>query len=206
MSNRIEILAETPLPTLYGDYLCIAFRHGTSPDTHVALVKGDLAGMEAAPVRVHSECFTGEVLLSLKCDCKAQLEAALQYIASSGAGALIYLRQEGRGIGLVSKLRAYALQAERGLDTVDANRSLGLPDDDRRYDAAARLLEHLGVKSIALLTNNPAKIEGLQAEGIKVVDRIPVLASGLHAPARDYLDTKVTRMGHLIPLDSKKTG
>ncbi|MDF1563213.1 MAG: GTP cyclohydrolase II [Deltaproteobacteria bacterium] len=204
----VEILARTPLPTRHGLFECIAFRRGPRPgslkapepedpcEVNLAMVVGDPEGAEELLCRVHSACFTGEVLHSLKCDCRSQLDAALAAVAGEGRGMVIYLRQEGRGIGLVDKLRAYALQEDEGLDTVDANRALGLPDDTRRYDSAAELLGHLGVKSIRLLTNNPSKVEGLSAAGVKVVRR-EALVVPQSEEARAYLDTKVARMGHL---------
>jgi GTP cyclohydrolase II len=198
MSGSIEILARTPLPTAHGEFVCIAFRDAAEPEaTHIALVRGEPDKAESPPVRVHSECFTGEVLHSAKCDCRHQLDAALEHIARYGTGVLVYLRQEGRGIGLVEKLKAYALQEAEGLDTVDANRRLGLPDDARRYDAAAALLETLGVRSVVLLTNNPSKVEGLEKAGVEVVGRVPILAATTEQ-ARAYLATKIARMGHLV--------
>jgi len=197
-----EILARTPLPTRFGTFTCLAFRHRDGLpeedpcEVNVALFAGDPEGAKGFLCRVHSACFTGEVLHSRRCDCGAQLDASMAAIAKEGRGALIYLRQEGRGIGLIDKLRAYALQAEQGLDTVDANRALGLPDDLRRYDAAAALLRHLGVASIRLLTNNPAKVEGLEAAGV-IVDRRESLIVPETDEARAYLETKVARMGHL---------
>lgn len=208
MEHAIDILATTPLPTSHGEFTCIAFHCAADPEaTHVAMVRGDVRGAEALPVRVHSECFTGEVLHSMKCDCRHQLDAALDHIDKAGRGIVVYLRQEGRGIGLVDKLRAYAVQAGEGLDTVDANRALGLPDDARSYEAAAAILEQLGVRSVVLLTNNPAKVSGLEAAGIPVVRRMPVVvAKGERAVA--YLETKVERMGHVLTVDEaeKKAG
>jgi GTP cyclohydrolase II len=170
-------------------------------DEHVALVMGSLRGRAEVPVRIHSECITSEVFGSLKCDCKDQLEAAQAEIASRGVGAVIYLRQEGRGIGLANKVRAYALQAH-GADTVDANRLLGLPVDARRYDAAAAMLGVLGVRSVQLLTNNPAKEEALRALGIDVVGRVPVLVP-TNPFSATYLETKRSRMRHAIPTETE---
>ena len=191
--------AAAPLPTRWGEFRVLVFRHGSEPDKeHVALVRSPLV-RDGALCRVHSECLTGEVLGSLKCDCGDQLELALAAIAEHGSGVLLYLRQEGRGIGLVQKLKAYALQAEAGLDTVDANEALGLPADARRYDAAAAMLRHLGVRSVRLLTNNPAKAEALSALGVRVRQTVPVVA----APTRHsagYLATKRLRMRHTLPL------
>jgi GTP cyclohydrolase II len=181
----------------------MVFREASTGKEHVVAVKGDLQGHEAVPVRVHSECLTSEILGSLKCDCREQLEMALDLIGRSERGAVIYLRQEGRGIGLGNKIRAYALQA-RGADTYDANRALGFGDDLRRYDVAARMLEHLGVKSVDLITNNPLKIEGLQAAGVVVHRRIPSSAQA-NPHNIGYLRTKRERTGHLIDLAEQKT-
>jgi GTP cyclohydrolase II len=160
---------------------------------HIALVAGELR--EHALCRVHSECLTGEVLGSEKCDCRQQLDAALDAIAKDG-GVVLYLRQEGRGVGLGDKIRAYA-QQERGLDTVDANRVLGLPDDARDYGVAAEMLADLGVKSVALLTNNPRKIAGLRAAGVDVKERVPIVVDA-PAAAQSYLRAKAARMGHAL--------
>jgi GTP cyclohydrolase II len=192
---QLEVLARAPLQV---------FRyHSGETDTglsdqHVALSMGALSGKSHVPVRIHSECITSEVFGSLKCDCKDQLEAAQAEIARRGFGAVLYLRQEGRGIGLANKVRAYALQAH-GADTVDANRLLGLPDDARRYDAAAAILGHLGVNSVELMTNNPAKEEALRALGIEVVKRTPVIVP-TNPIAATYLETKRSRMRHVIPV------
>jgi GTP cyclohydrolase II len=159
-----------------------------------------LSGRTHVPVRIHSECITSEVFGSLKCDCKDQLEAAQAEIARRGFGAVLYLRQEGRGIGLANKVRAYALQAH-GADTVDANRLLGLPDDARRYDAAAAMLGHLAVCSVELLTNNPAKEEALRTLGIDVTGRTPILVP-TNPFSATYLETKRSRMRHAIPARS----
>jgi len=164
-------------------------------DEHLALSVGAVEGEARLPVRVHSECLTGEVLGSLKCDCKAQLDAALRATQAAGRGVVLYLRQEGRGIGLGNKMRAYRLQ-EQGLDTVDANRELGFDDDLRRYDVAADMLRALGVASIILVTNNPLKVDGLRAAGIDVAARRP-LVTGVNRINAHYLETKRVRMGHL---------
>jgi GTP cyclohydrolase II len=201
---QLEVLATAPLPTRHGTFEMQVFRYrfeeSTSglSDEHVALVMGELDGRSHVPVRIHSECLTSEVFGSLKCDCKDQLEAAQAEIARRGFGAIIYLRQEGRGIGLANKVRAYALQAH-GADTVDANRLLGLPDDARRYDAAAAILATLGVVSVEILTNNPAKEEALRALGVEVVRRIPVLVP-TNPFSASYLETKRSRMRHAIPV------
>jgi GTP cyclohydrolase II len=164
---------------------------------HVALVFGDIEGMANVPVRIHSECMTSEVFGSLKCDCKEQLDAALAEVVRRGAGAVLYLRQEGRGIGLANKIRAYDLQS-RGHDTVDANRLLGLPDDAREYHAAADMLEHFGVKSVLLMTNNPAKVRALEVLGVEVGGRIPVIVPP-NVYSSGYLEAKRARMEHLLP-------
>ncbi|MFO0607324.1 MAG: GTP cyclohydrolase II [Polyangiales bacterium] len=190
--------AETPLPTRHGTFTVKVFRHADDPEKeHVAVVAGDVAGREGVPVRLHSECLTSEVLGSLKCDCKEQLDRALEHIAAEGEGVVLYLRQEGRGIGLANKVRAYALQA-CGVDTVDANRQLGLPDDARRYDGAAAMLGHLGVRSVRLMTNNPDKVAALRALGVEVVERLPVLVRP-NVHSRGYLEAKRARMNHSLP-------
>jgi GTP cyclohydrolase II len=198
-----ELLAEAPIPTRFGEFNLFVFRYpdpaaypGLSNE-HLALVKGDVAALESVPVRVHSECLTSEVFGSLKCDCREQLEAAQGAIAKRGAGIILYLRQEGRGIGLANKIRAYALQAQ-GADTVDANRLLHLPVDARQYDVAAGMLRQLKVSSIELMTNNPLKSSALEALGIRVTQRIP-LHINANEHSVDYLEAKRLRMQHEIP-------
>ena len=159
-SAHVEFVSETLLPTERGSYRVRAYRDLQSGTEPVAIVSGKVYGMDEVPVRVHDECFTSEVLGSLKCDCREQLHFAMDHIRRRGPGAVIYLRQEGRGIGLANKIAAYALQ-EVGHDTVDANRMLGLPDDIRRYDAAAAILRDLGIRSVRLMTNNPRKVAKL---------------------------------------------
>jgi GTP cyclohydrolase II/3,4-dihydroxy 2-butanone 4-phosphate synthase/GTP cyclohydrolase II len=198
-NTLVELYAETPLPTRHGVLRAMVFREKASGKEHVAAVKGDIRGFEGVPVRVHSECLTSEILGSLKCDCREQLEHALDLVGASERGAVIYLRQEGRGIGLGNKIRAYALQAT-GANTYEANRQLGFGDDLRRYDVAACILKQLGVKSIDLITNNPLKIAGLQEEGIAVRRRIPSMASS-NPHNIGYLRTKRELTGHLIELD-----
>ena len=194
---HITVLARAELPTEHGTFEAIVFTVAGDPREHVALVFGDVGAKERVAVRVHSECLTGEAFASLKCDCGAQLDGAMREIAKRGAGMVVYLRQEGRGIGLANKIRAYALQAQ-GADTVDANRLLGLPDDARTYEAAAAVIGHLGIRSIELITNNPAKVEALERLGVRVDARLPSLVPvGEHA--RRYLDVKRERMRHLIP-------
>ncbi|MEE2758018.1 MAG: GTP cyclohydrolase II [Myxococcota bacterium] len=193
--------AQTHLPTEYGDFDVRVYRH--QGKEHLLISVGDLDGAKRLPVRVHSECLTGEVLGSLKCDCKPQLLAALAYIAERGRGAVAYLRQEGRGIGLGNKIRAYRLQ-EDGYDTVDANRELGFGDDLRQYDMAAEMIAAAGIESVELMTNNPLKIEGLKAEGIPVVGRIEI-SVGENSVNTDYLETKRVRMGHMLDEDRPVT-
>lgn len=199
----LEELGRAPLPTRFGTFEMRVFRwddrtvHPGLSNEHVALVYGDVRGRRAVPVRVHSECMTAEVFGSLKCDCKDQLERAQAEIARRGFGAVLYLRQEGRGIGLANKVRAYALQAA-GADTVDANTLLHLPVDARRYDVAAEMLRALGVESVALMTNNPDKRSQLEALGIRVVDRIPVLIEA-NPFSEGYLEVKRERMHHDLP-------
>jgi GTP cyclohydrolase II len=193
----VELLAEAPLPTRHGDFRTLVFVDPALPNVeHVALVRGEVARNDVL-CRVHSECLTGEILGSLKCDCAPQLDRALERIARDGSGVLVYLRQEGRGIGLANKVRAYALQA-RGFDTVDANLALELPEDARRYDVAAGVLRHLGVASVRLLTNNPHKVEALVGLGISVRERVSHVVSA-HPLSHAYLSTKRRRMQHLLP-------
>lgn len=193
----IVIDAVAPVPTEHGTFTMCVFRWAGDDEEHVAMVRGDVAGKEGVAVRVHSECLTSEVFHSLKCDCREQLHAALEEIARRECGVLLYLRQEGRGIGLANKIRAYALQAH-GADTVDANRMLGLPDDARRYDMAALMLRQLGVKSIKLMTNNPQKVEELRALGVEVVASLPVLIPP-NPYSAGYLEAKRVRMRHQLP-------
>jgi 3,4-dihydroxy 2-butanone 4-phosphate synthase/GTP cyclohydrolase II len=192
----VERVVETTLPTAFGDFNAVGFRSLVDDKHHVAMVKGEVAGHEDVLVRVHSECLTGDVFHSLRCDCGQQLEDALMKIEAEGRGVLLYLAQEGRGIGLLNKLRAYKLQ-EGGLDTVDANLELGLPADLRDYGIGAQILVDLGLSSIRILTNNPKKIVGLEGYGLKVTDQIPIQ----HEPNEhnlEYLRAKAQRMGHLL--------
>ncbi len=197
--GKLELYAEAELPTRRATFRVLVFRERTNGTEHLALILGDVEGPEPVLVRVHSECLTGEVFGSLKCDCRDQLDGALDRIASAGRGVVIYLRQEGRGIGLGNKIRAYALQA-KGADTYQANRSLGFPDDLRRYDLAAEILRKLRVGPIDLLTNNPQKVAALVAEGIEVRKRLPSHGK-VNAHNRSYLRTKKHSSGHLIDLE-----
>lgn len=195
-SAALVLEATAELPTRHGPLVVTAFRHASDRNKqHVLLRAGDVAGADVL-VRVHSECMTSETFGSLKCDCSAQLDAALARVGEAGRGAVVYLRQEGRDVGLASKLRAYALQA-RGLDTVDANRALGLPDDARRYEAAAAVLRHLGVESVRLMTNNPEKVSALVELGIPVRERLPLVVPATPF-SEAYLRAKRERMRHAL--------
>lgn len=194
-SPAVERYAEAQLPTRFGDFRVVVYRELGTDKEHLAVTAGDVDGAEDLLIRVHSECLTGEVLHSLKCDCRDQLDLALQRIQAQGRGVVLYLRQEGRGIGLGNKIRAYAKQDE-GLDTVDANLALGFGEDQRGYRMAADMLRDLGVKSVALMTNNPRKVEGLERDGIEVTRREPHEIEA-HDLNREYLKTKQARLGHL---------
>lgn len=192
------------LPTKAGEFQLYLYTNNRDNKEHLALVMGDVHGKEDILVRVHSECYTGDVLGSLRCDCGEQLNCALHAIATHGGGVLIYLRQEGRGIGLLDKLRAYNLQDE-GLDTVEANLALGHQPDERDYTIAARILNDLGIRSVRLLTNNPMKIEDLRQLGVPIVERVPLEAT-ITADNIDYLFTKVRRMNHMLDMDVLSAG
>ncbi len=197
-TQYLERYSEADVPTERGVLKTVVFRDRRNGREHVALVAGDVVGQEGVPVRVHSECLTSEVFGSLKCDCRQQLDRALDFITQAGCGVVLYLRQEGRGIGLGNKIKAYALQA-KGYDTYEANRQLGFADDLRSYDIAAEMLRSLEVRSVDLITNNPLKIAGLVEEGIPVRRRIPSRTE--HNPHNvGYLKTKRERTGHLIEL------
>src|SRR5215472_2743717 len=202
--TRTEWLAKATLPTKYGDFVTHVFRSTAPPEPnaivkeHVALVFGAVGGQGGVLVRVHSECMTSEVFGSLKCDCKEQLDAAMAEVARRGAGAVLYLRQEGRGIGLANKIRAYELQS-MGHDTVDANRLLGLPDDARSYGVARDMLEFLGIKSIRLMTNNPDKVAKLRELGVVVSGRLPLVVPP-NPYSAGYLEAKRLRMSHDLPV------
>ena len=193
---KIEVVAN--MPTDNGTFKIVGFENHIDGKEHIALVKGDVKGKEAVTVRIHSECFTGDILGSLKCDCGSQLKTAMRRIDRLGEGVILYLRQEGRGIGLLNKLRAYNLQ-EEGMDTLDANLHLGFGADMRDYAVAAQMLKALGVKSIKLLTNNPLKINGLEEYGIPVVEREEIEIEH-NKVNKVYLKTKKERMGHLLKI------
>ncbi|HEV7239520.1 MAG TPA: GTP cyclohydrolase II [Thermoanaerobaculia bacterium] len=200
---RLEILARAPLPTLHGLFEMSIFRWGPGSVSlglsadHIAIVMGDPRGKRDVLLRIHSECLTSEVFGSVLCDCRAQLDAAQAQIARAGEGVLLYLRQEGRGIGITNKVRAYELQAN-GHDTVDANRLLGFPDDARDYSAAAAMLHHLGIVSVRLMTNNPMKVTALRDLGIPVRAQCALVRAD-DPRAAQYLETKRVRMGHALP-------
>ena len=196
----IEFVATSRLPTAFGEFKITVFQDPETGEEHVALSKGlDTAPTAPVLVRIHSECLTGDAFASLKCDCGPQLQATQKLINEVGQGVILYLRQEGRGIGLTNKIRAYALQ-DQGHDTVDANLMLNLPADARRYDMCNIMLEHLQIKQVKLVTNNPSKIKALKELGIDVVARVP-LTVGLNPFNADYLKTKHERMSHMYDND-----
>jgi GTP cyclohydrolase II len=195
-TGRVRVVAKANLPTQYGRFTILGVEGATPDETAVALVRGRLNGGSIPLVRIHSQCLTGDVLGSQRCDCRAQLELSLRRIAAARSGLLLYLPQEGRGIGLMNKLRAYELQ-DGGMDTVEANEHLGFAADSRDYGFSAAALHALGVQRVRLLSNNPDKVRQLEAHGIKVVERVPCQPRGTDA-ARDYLLTKSTKLGHLL--------
>jgi 3,4-dihydroxy 2-butanone 4-phosphate synthase/GTP cyclohydrolase II len=188
--------ATARLPTEYGEFTIHVYEAGFSSDTHVALVRGEIGAGENVLTRVHSACLTGDTFVSHRCDCGAQLHTALQRIAEEGRGVLLYLNQEGRGIGLANKIRAYALQ-EQGLDTVEANERLGFAADSRDYRVGVRILRDLGVRSTRLLSNNPRKLAGVSGDGLSVSERLPIEISA-SASTQHYLKTKKDKLGHLL--------
>jgi GTP cyclohydrolase II len=201
--STARFAATTMLPTRYGTFTMHVYE-GSAHEEHIALTIGPIDDGAPVLVRVHSECLTGDLFHSTRCDCGEQLDWTLRFLQAHGRGVLLYMRQEGRGIGLINKVRAYALQ-DQGLDTVDANRALGLPDDLRDYGDAALMLHTLGVRDVVLLTNNPAKIDGLERHGIAITDRQPVQISPNPDNLR-YLQTKHERMGHLLDVTDVAVG
>ena len=198
----VKIAAVADLPTRFGKFHIVAFWNDRDEKDHVAIVHGDPSNAEDLPVRIHSECLTGDAIGSLRCDCRDQLEASLRAIAGAESGIVLYLRQEGRGIGLLNKLRAYGLQ-DHGLDTVQANLALGFRDDERDYAVGAHMLSLLHVRSIRLMTNNPRKIAGLEALGVRVTGRIPLVIPP-NESNRFYLETKALKSGHLLDFDGRE--
>jgi len=193
-------VASSRLPTRHGEFSIHAFEDVETGKEHVALSMGDLTNGQPALARLHSECLTGDGFGSLRCDCGPQLEAAMRLVAEAGHGVILYLRQEGRGIGLVNKIRAYALQ-DTGADTVEANEQLGFGADLREYAMCGDMLRHLGVTQVRLMTNNPKKVAAVEANGVQVVERVPLI-SGLNPHNEGYMQTKTDKMGHLLPDES----
>ncbi|MCX5731624.1 MAG: GTP cyclohydrolase II [Deltaproteobacteria bacterium] len=198
----VRVVAVAQLPTRFGPFRLVGFWNNRDGKEHVAMVHGDVVDSENVPVRLHSECLTGDVMGSLRCDCRDQLTEGLRTIQREGRGILLYLRQEGRGIGLLNKIRAYALQ-EQGLDTVEANQALGFRDDERDYAVAAHMLRSLGVRSVRVVTNNPDKIRQLEQHGVKVSGRIPHVIPP-NEWNRFYLETKARRSGHMLDLTAER--
>ncbi len=194
--SLVERQAEARLPTRHGIFTAVGFRSSIDPAEHVALTMGEIDPDEPTLVRVHSECLTGDVFGSLRCDCGEQVDLALKQIAEAGKGVFLYMRQEGRGVGLHNKIRAYALQ-DTGLDTVEANERIGFPPDLRDYGVGAQILVELGVRKVALMTNNPRKVVGIDAFGLELVDRVPIAAAP-NEYNRRYLETKRDKLGHLL--------
>jgi 3,4-dihydroxy 2-butanone 4-phosphate synthase/GTP cyclohydrolase II len=197
-SKTVERVAEARLPTDFGEFRIIGYRSLNSNEEFVALVQGQLRNNRPTLVRIHSQCLTGDVFGSTKCDCGQQLRKAMELIEREGSGAIVYQQQEGRGIGIINKIRAYALQDE-GADTIEANEKLGLAVDLRCYEQCAEILGHLGVNSVRLMSNNPEKIRALEEMGLKVVERVSLVTPPTDA-ARSYLLTKKEKMGHLLEL------
>ena len=200
----VERVAEARIPTSHGEFTAVSYRSFVDKDEHVALIMGEVEPDDPTLVRVHSECLTGDVFGSLRCDCGEQTDLAIQAIAREGKGVFLYMRQEGRGIGIHNKLKAYYLQ-DHGLDTVDANIHLGFASDVRHYGVGAQILSDLGVGKMRLLTNNPRKVAGLGGFGLEVVERVPIVGHPNKENVR-YLETKRTKLGHLIELDDAASG
>lgn len=201
--SKIQLVAEANLPTEYGIFKLVGFEFPDTKKEHVALVMGDIKNSDKPVLaRIHSECLTGDALHSLKCDCGFQLATALKQISAEGCGVLIYHREEGRGIGIINKIRAYSLQ-DQGMDTIEANLALGFAADERNFAVCADIFELLGVKAVRLLTNNPEKIETMRKTGINVVERVP-LNVGENRYNTEYLSTKAAKMGHYIIHNEEK--
>jgi GTP cyclohydrolase II len=192
----VRMVSVAELPTRFGTFRAVAFTPDARGDEHLAIVRGNVRGLKDVPVRIHSECLTGDVIGSLRCDCRDQLQSALETVGELSAGIVLYMRQEGRGIGLTNKIRAYALQ-DRGHDTVEANHLLGFGDDERDYQVAAEMLRALGVRSVKLMTNNPRKVDGLREQGIRVTGRVSIVMPANRFNA-GYLLTKQKRSGHWL--------
>ncbi|MDR5611755.1 MAG: GTP cyclohydrolase II [Arsenophonus sp.] len=199
---QLKRIAEAKLPTPFGEFLLVGFEEIVNGNNHIALIYGDITDVKPVLSRIHSECLTGDALFSLRCDCGFQLEAALKQIAEEGSGVLLYHRQEGRNIGLLNKIRAYALQ-DQGLDTVEANLKLGFKPDERDFTVCADMYKLLAINEVRLLTNNPKKLEIMKEAGINVVERVPLIV-GRNPKNSDYLNVKASKLGHILSDNAKK--
>ncbi|QLK88006.1 GTP cyclohydrolase II [Arsenophonus endosymbiont of Aphis craccivora] len=199
---QLKRIAEAKLPTPFGEFLLVGFEEIVNGNNHISLIYGDITNGKPVLSRIHSECLTGDALFSLRCDCGFQLEAALKQIAEEGSGVLLYHRQEGRNIGLLNKIRAYALQ-DQGLDTVEANLKLGFKPDERDFTVCADMYKLLAINEVRLLTNNPKKLEIMKEAGINVVERVPLIV-GRNPKNSDYLNVKASKLGHILSDNAKK--